>query len=224
MPAEAPGRSWLRPGILLGILVLMAGLARAGDVPARLEALAGSARDPSPWTPVALLGAYALRPLTLVPITPLWILSGTLLGWGLGTLWSVAGTSLGAAIAFALARRLGRGFVERRFPRLGRVGSLEQSQGLRTVLALQLTPVMPHDLINGFAGVSRMPYRYFFVGSLVGSLPIIVLYTYIGSALLAVDSPRFWIAAGLLSVLTIGMLAWNRRLARKRSGEPATEP
>lgn len=83
---------------------------------------------------------------------------------------------------------------------------------------------MPHDLVNGFAGVSRMPYRYFFVGSLVGSLPIIVLYTYIGSALLAVDSPRFWIAVGLLSVLTVAMLAWNRRLARRRSGEPETQP
>jgi uncharacterized membrane protein YdjX (TVP38/TMEM64 family) len=82
---------------------------------------------------------------------------------------------------------------------------------------------MPHDLINGFSGVSRMPYRSFFLGSLLGSLPLIVLYTYVGSAVLAVNAPRFWIAAGILSAFTIIMLAWNRRLARKRLGETATE-
>jgi len=214
-------RSWVRPAILIGLLAAMAVLARAGDVPERLSALAGSARAPGPWTPAALVGVYALRPLTLVPVTPLWILSGALLGWGAGAAWSVVGTSVGAAIGFALARRLGRDFVERRFSRLGRLGRVEPGHGLRTVLALQLTPVMPHDLINALAGVSRMPYRLFFVGSLVGSLPIIVLYTYVGSAVLEVDSPRFWIAAGLLTALTIGMLGWNRRLARR---QPRNEP
>jgi uncharacterized membrane protein YdjX (TVP38/TMEM64 family) len=83
---------------------------------------------------------------------------------------------------------------------------------------------MPHDLINGFSGISRIPYRSFFLGSLLGSLPLVVLYTYVGSAVLAVDSPRFWIAAGILSVFTVIMLAWNRQLARKRLGDPATEP
>jgi uncharacterized membrane protein YdjX (TVP38/TMEM64 family) len=224
MPADGPRRLWVRPAILLGLLALMAALARAGHVPARFEALAGSARESAPWTAAVLLTGYALRPLTLVPVTPLWIVSGALLGWGVGAGLSLAGTSLGAGVAFALSRRLGRDFVERRFPRLGRLGRVDAAHGLRTVLALQLTPVMPHDLVNGFAGVSRMPYRSFFLGSLLGSLPLIVLYTYVGSAVLAVDSPRFWIAAGILSALTIVMLAWNRRLARRRSGEPGTKP
>lgn len=227
MSARAPTRAprlWVRPAILLGILVLMALLARAGHAPERLEALTGQARESIAWTAAVLLAAYAVRPLTLIPVTLLWILTGTLIGWGVGAAISVVGTSLGAAIGFALARRLGREFVERRFPRLGRLGRVEPSQGLRTVLALQLTPVMPHDLINGFAGVSRMPYRSFFLGSLLGSLPLVVLYTYVGSAVLAVDSPRFWIAAAILSTFTVVMLAWNRQLARKRLAEPATEP
>lgn len=221
--SRAP-RLWVRPAILLGVLVLMALLARAGHAPARLEALAGWARNSVAWTAAVLLAAYAVRPLTLIPVTLLWILSGTLLGWGAGAALSVVGTSLGAALGFSLARRMGREFVERRFPRLGRLGRVQPSQGLRTVLALQLTPVMPHDLINGFSGISRMPYRSFFLGSLLGSLPLVVLYTYVGSAVLAVDSPRFWIAAGILSAFTIIMLAWNRQLARKRVAEPATEP
>lgn len=214
-------RSWVRPAILLGLLAAMAVLARIGDVPERLAAVAESTRAPGPWTPAALIGVYALRPLTLAPVTPLWIVSGALLGWGAGAAWSVVGTSVGAAIGFALARRLGRDFAEHRFSRLGRFGRVEPGHGLRTVLVLQLTPFMPHDLINAVAGVSRMPYRHFFVGSLVGSLPIIVVYTYVGSAVLEVDSPRFWIAAGILTVLTIVMLGWNRRLARR---QPRNEP
>ena len=41
---------------------------------------------------------------------------------------------------------------------------------------------------------------------LLGSLPLVVLYTYVGSA------------------FTVVMLAWNRQLARKRLAEPPTEP
>lgn len=224
MPPDGSRRLWIRPAILLGFLALMAALARAGHAPARLEALAGSARDSGSWTAGVLLAGYVLRPLTLIPIAPLWIVSGALLGWGTGASVSLAGTCLGAAVAFALARRLGRDFVERRFPRLGRLGRVDASWGLRAVIALQLMPVVPHDLVNGMAGVSRIPYRSFFLGTLLGCLPLIVLYTYAGSAVLEVDSSRFWIAAGILAALTIGMLVWNRRIARKGSGKPETQP
>lgn len=210
--------------MLLVLVALMAVLARAGHAPARLEALAVSARDNAAWTAGILLASYALRPLTLIPVASLWIASGTLLGWGMGAAVSWAGTSLGAIIAFALARRLGRDFVERRFPRLSRFGRVDASRGLRAVFALQLMPIVPHDLVNGLAGVSRMPYRSFFLGTLLGCFPLIVVYSYVGSALLAVDSSRFWIAAGILTTLTVVMLARTRWLARRRSGEPGVEP
>lgn len=215
----AARRAWLRPA---GLLVLLTGvlvLSLTGALPENLS-VAGlrSALDKwGMWAPAGLLAVFALRPLALIPITPFWVLSGTLFGWLEGALWATVGTSLGAGIGFAIARFLGRDLVERRLgARARRWSGLARADGFRTVLALQLTPVVPHDLINSLAGVSRMAYRSFFLGSLLGTIPIIGVYAYIGDAVWAIPSAPFWVAMGLLTALTITMLWWNRRRAVRR--------
>ncbi|HUP01408.1 MAG TPA: VTT domain-containing protein [Gemmatimonadota bacterium] len=212
-------RDIARPAALL---VLFAGVfivARASDLSARLspDELRTALDELGLWAPAGLLAVFLLRPLLLIPITPFWIAAGTLFGWVEGAAWAIVGTCLGAGLGFGLARSLGRDFVERRLGRrLLRWRRLAGGEGLRTILALQLTPIMPHDLINNLAGVSRIAYPSFFLGSLLGTIPIITIYTYIGNAIWDPDSPPFWVAMGLLLALTITMLIWNRRLAGRR--------
>lgn len=213
---------WLRPAILLVLFGAVFALARIGGLTDRLAdvQIRGALRDLGYWAPAGLLAVFVVRPLALIPITPFWIASGALFGWLEGALWATLGTSMGAALGFGLARHLGRDFVERRLGRHARRwGGFEASERMRTVLALQLIPIMPHDLINNLAGVSRIPYRSFFLGSLLGTAPIISLYAYIGDAVWEIPSPRFWIAMALLSALTITMLIWNRRLAMRRRSQ-----
>lgn len=211
--------AWL---LLVGAMIVFA---QVSDVTERIsaESIRRTLQGYGFWAPAALLAAYLVRPLFLLPISPLWIASGALFGWVEGALWAILGTSLGAAVGFGLARHLGRAFVERRLgTRLGRWARMSPDHGFRTVLALQLTPIVPHDLINSLAGVSRMPYRSFALGSLLGTTPIVFVYAYIGDAVWEIPSPRFWIAVGLLTALTVTMLLWNRKLARKSSNTEAT--
>ena len=230
MPPELPVRvsrwSWLRLAALLLLFVAMIVLAQVSDLPEQISSnqIRTALRAYGFWAPAILLTVYAVRPLFLLPISPLWIASGAFFGWIEGALWSILGTSLGAGIGFGLARHLGREFVQRRLgTRVGRWVRMNPQHGFRTVLALQLTPIMPHDLINNLAGVSRMPYRAFALGSLLGTTPIILVYAYLGYAVLEIPSPPFWIAVGVLTALTVAMLWWNRRLARRsRSGDPVT--
>lgn len=211
-------RAWLRPAAVVLLLVALFVLARLGGLPERLdeaEVRAALARLGA-WAPAAVLAAFALRPLLLLPITPFWIAAGVLFGWVEGAALATAGTSVGAALGYWIARLTGRGLAERGRSRARRLPALEAADGFRTVLALQLTPVMPHDLINALAGVSRMSYPAFALASLLGTIPIIALYTYVGRAVWEIPSPPFWIAVGALTCLTAVMLAWNRRLARAR--------
>lgn len=222
-PPEVRRRVWTRPLALLALFASLVVLAQLTDLPARLSAaeIRGWTGRFGLWTPLVVVAVYLLRPLVLLPITPFWIATGTVFGPLEGAAWAVVGTSLGAALGFGLARRLGREFVEQRFGRrVRRWATLPGRQGMSTVLALQLTPIMPHDLINNLAGLSRMPYRSFFLGSLLGTIPVILVYAYVGSAVLEVGSPRFWLAAALLTGMTITMLAWNRRLARQAAVQP----
>lgn len=213
----------MRPAALLLLFAAVFVLARAGGVSDRLSpaGIRDAIRGLGFWAPAGLVAAFLLRPLLLIPITPFWVVSGVLLGWVEGALWATAGTSLGAGVGFWLARGLGRGFVERKLgPRVARWAAFAKEDGFRTVLALQLTPVVPHDLINNLAGVSRMTYRSFFLGSLLGTIPIITIYAYAGAAVWEIPSAPFWIALALLSALTITMLMWNRR----RVGRPSQRP
>jgi uncharacterized membrane protein YdjX (TVP38/TMEM64 family) len=164
-----------------------------------------------------MVGVYGLRPFLLLPITPLWLATGFVFGWP-GALISMIGTSAGAAIFFFLARRLGRGFVERRFGVTGRRWAIDHpADSLRAVMSLQVMPFMPHDLINGVAGISRMPYRSFFLGSLLGTLPIVLVYTWVAGA--ARDVPVPWLWAVLIGLTVVGAASFlrSRVVARRRS-------
>lgn len=209
---------WLRFVALLVLFAAMIVLAQVSDIPEQISAqrIRLALRSYGLWAPAVLLAAYAVRPLVLFPISPLWIASGAFFGWAEGSLWAILGTALGAGIGFNLARHLGRDFVQRRVgARVDRWTRMSREHGFRTVVALQLTPIVPHDLINNLAGVSRMRYRAFALASLLGTTPIIAVYAYLGYAVWEIPSPPFWIAVGVLSALTVAMLTWNRRLARR---------
>lgn len=217
---------WLRFAVLLLLFAGMIVFAQVSDIPEQISAqkIRVALRSYGLWAPAVLLVTYAVRPLFLFPISPLWIASGAFFGWAEGSLLAILGTGLGAAVGFHLARHLGRDFVERRIgARVHRWARMSPEHGFGAVLALQLTPIMPHDLINNLAGVSRMRYRAFALGSFLGTLPIIVVYAYLGYAVWEIPSPPFWIAVGVLTALTVAMLMWNRRLARRaRVGEANT--
>jgi uncharacterized membrane protein YdjX (TVP38/TMEM64 family) len=160
--------------------------------------------------PLLYVAGFIVRPFTLIPLT-LWLLAGGLaFGWFRAALYAVLGVNLGAALVFFGARALGRDFVMRLLgrPRDYRQGS--RLWGTRFVLSLQLLPFMPHDLLNLAAGCSAMPYWRFLVGSALGTIPGILLYTYAGSALLAPGSRQFYIAFAGLIILSITSLVWAR--------------
>lgn len=168
------------------------------------------------WAPVAYLVGFVVRPLSLVPLSVWLVVGGIAFGWTWAALYAVAGVSVGAAAEFMAARLLGREFVARFLSRLGGRGRrLPKVWGARLVLSLQLVPFMPHDLINVAAGCSGIPYWRFLLGSSLGTLPGILLFTYAGSVLMAPGTTRFYAAFAALAALVLVSFAAARRL---RSG------
>jgi uncharacterized membrane protein YdjX (TVP38/TMEM64 family) len=163
------------------------------------------------WAPLLYLAGFLLRPLTMVPLT-LWLLVGGLaFGWLSGTLYALVGVNLGAAGVFLGARFLGRDVVERLLGRSRPRAEAPRRWGARLVFSLQLFPFMPHDLLNAAAGWSKIPYRRFLIGSSLGTLPFVVLYTYAGSVLMAPGSGRFFVGFAALAALSIVSLSLARR-------------
>src|SRR5215469_14679343 len=56
------------------------------------------------WAPVAFVALYALSTVLFAPGSVLTVLGGALFGPGWGTLWNLTGATLGATLAFGIAR------------------------------------------------------------------------------------------------------------------------
>lgn len=164
------------------------------------------------WGPAVFIGGYALAAVLLMPCFLLTLTAGALWGLGFGVLYVMLGASLGAIVAFICARYLVRGLVQvyvDRHPRMAAVDRAVESEGLRLVFLLRLSPVVPYVLLNYVLGVSRLRFRDF-AGGLAGMLPIIAMYVYAGkvagdlAALFSGDArPK---GAAYWAMLTFGLI------------------
>lgn len=128
---------------------------------------------------VLLFGvAYGVCTAAFVPRPVLNLAAGALFGSVAGLTAAVAGTVLGAGIAFTLGRFLGqdalRPFVKGRWLTAAD-GQLSQD-GFRSMLAIRLFPGVPFAAANYCAAVSRMRYVPFLLATAIGTVPNTAAY------------------------------------------------
>ncbi|MFJ8695739.1 TVP38/TMEM64 family protein [Streptomyces roseolilacinus] len=212
-------RVLLSPWSRLSLLVCL--LAGAGAVvvayePHRLLAGGGWPPQVGGAGAVVLFGvAYGLCTAAFVPRPVLNLASGALFGTQAGLAAAVAGTVLGAGIAFALGRALGRDALR---PLLrGRWAEAADGQlsrhGFRSTLAIRLFPGVPFAAANYGAAISRMGYAPFLLGTGLGCVPNTAAYVVAGSQAAAPTSPAFLLSAGFIvvSVAAGVVVAWRKR-------------
>ncbi|MFE9017025.1 TVP38/TMEM64 family protein [Streptomyces sp. NPDC007808] len=159
--------------------------------------------------------AYGLVTVAFVPRPLLNLAAGALFGsqWGLGA--ALAGTVLGAGIAFGLGRLLGQEALR---PLLrGRVLKAADGQfsrhGFRSMLAVRLFPGVPFWASNYAASVSRMGYVPFLLATGLGSIPNTAAYVVAGARASTPTSPAFLIALAGIAVPALAgvVVAWRKR-------------
>ncbi|MEN8654309.1 TVP38/TMEM64 family protein [Streptomyces sp. 21So2-11] len=173
---------------------------------------------------VVLFGiAYGLCTAAFVPRPLLNLAAGALFGTQAGLASAVAGTVLGAGIAFGLGRVLGQDALRpllRGRALLAADGQLSR-HGFRTMLAIRLFPGVPFAAANYCAAVSRMGWVPFLLATGLGSIPNTAAYVVAGSSAASPTSPTFLIAMGFIALTGLGALvvAWRKR-HHLRDGEP----
>ena len=176
----------MKPSRLLRIALLMllvAGLAvsfhyRDQLDPARFQTWIESAGLAAP---LLFMLVYALGTVFFLPGSLLTLAGGAIFGPVWGTLYNLTGATLGAALAFLLARYLAGEWVERRTG--GRLRQLKEgveNEGWRFVAFVRLVPLFPFNLLNYALGLTRIPFLQYVVASWLFMLPGAVAYTYLG--------------------------------------------
>jgi uncharacterized membrane protein YdjX (TVP38/TMEM64 family) len=208
-PARA-GRRALRIAVGLGALLALAFLGREAGIllPRFVEWVQGLGA----WGAVAFVVGYSIAVVAFVPGSLLTLVGGAIFGLLWGTVLVFVGATTGSALAFLIARYLARPAVERRLgrdERLRKIDRAVESQGLKMVLLLRLSPVFPFTLLNYALGLTRVRLRDYVLAS-AGMLPGTLLYVYYGKAAgdvatLISSGPRQ--GSGYYVVLAIGLVA-----------------
>lgn len=173
------------------------------------------------WAIPAYFAGYFALTAVFVPGVPFHMASGVVWGFKLGMVLNVLACNAVANAQFGLARRLGRERVARllRGRMLAMLETVAAAHGLRAMVLVRLLPV-PTMVVNLGAGVSPVRWRDFAVGTLLGTLPVIAIYTYVAVAVVegVEGAPRralvsLLVATALVVLVTLG----PRLLARLRS-------
>lgn len=218
------GRRLMRSAIFLVVLVAFAAgwrwtpLGSWLDVAMLVEG-AKPLRD-HPFTPLLVIGAYAVGGLVVAPITGLIIATAMAFGPLLGFAYSLLGCLVSAAITYGIGSRLGRETMRRFAGRhVSHLSHRLARHGLTAILIVRILPVAPFTIVNIMAGASEVRFRDFILGTFLGMLPGLLVMTFFGDRLQsAIQDPRaesFMILVALVVALVL-VMAWLRR----RFGKP----
>lgn len=206
---------WARFGVLVAVLAAGIALAVAWE-PQRLLTHGWPPQTSGPTAVLIFAVAYGIATVAFVPRPLLNAAAGALYGIQSGLPAAIAGTVLGAGLAFLLGRALGRDAVR---PLLrGRLVLSADRQlsrhGFRSTLALRLFPGVPFAAANYAAAVSQVRLTPFLTATAVGSVANTAAYVVAGSHATSPTSPAFLLALGFLGLTAVAAAA----LARGRMG------
>ena len=134
--------------------------------------------------PLIFVGLYAAGTVLFVPGSVMTIAAGILFGF-----WAIpvvsAGATLGAALAFLVARYLARERVAKLIAANEKFRAVDKAVGERggkLIGLLRLSPVIPFNLSNYFFGLTNVGFWPYVFASWLGMLPGCCLYVYLGAA------------------------------------------
>jgi uncharacterized membrane protein YdjX (TVP38/TMEM64 family) len=169
------------------------------------------------WGPAVFVGIYTIAPALFLPGSVLTLAGGALFGPFTGALLSLTGATLGATVAFLIARYLTADWVERRVSgRLQEIKEGVEREGWRFVAFVRLVPLFPFNLLNYALGLTRLSVQTFAVTSFITMAPGALAYAYLGAAgREAVSGGPDLVRKGLLALALLAAVALLPSLIRR---------
>jgi pyruvate/2-oxoglutarate dehydrogenase complex dihydrolipoamide dehydrogenase (E3) component/uncharacterized membrane protein YdjX (TVP38/TMEM64 family) len=175
--------------------------------------------EQSPWLVLSVFFLFyvGVTALSLPGAAILTLAAGALFGLGTGLVLVSFASSIGATVAFLVARYLARDAIEKCFPtQLKTINAGITKEGSLYLLTLRLVPLVPFFLINLLMGLTQMRVRTFYWVSQLGMLLGTVVYVNAGTQLSKIQSLNQIVSPAL--VISLALLALFPWLAKSALG------
>src|SRR5882724_4667619 len=136
------------------------------------------------WGAVLYPLLYGACNVLLLPGGALAIGSGLFFGIWWGFALNLIGNVGGAAVSFFISRKLGRGWVARKFLQRRKWAALDAAiarDGWKIIFLSQVHPLFPSSLLNYLYGVTRIRFGTCMLWVALGQAPGLFLYAYLGT-------------------------------------------
>lgn len=198
--------------LLIGLAVVLAAilwmLTLADFQPASFESLLqrSGAGAPILFSLLMIIGIL----VSPIPTSPLTIISPKLFGlWG-GLGLTLVSATLGATIAFLMARKLGERFFVR-FPQYHRFRHLLPRDATAfAIFLLRLPPSPTFDLVSYLAGLTEISIGQFVAATFLGMIPVTATLCFVGSV-----TPTVWLVPAMAGLLLFGLVRLLKRRPTK---------
>ncbi len=169
-------------------------------------------REQSPWLVSGLFFIIyvVVTALSLPGAAVMTLIGGAIFGLGWGLLLVSFASSIGATLAFLIARSLLRDWVQQRFATyLGAINRGIERDGAFYLFSLRLVPIFPFFVVNLVMALTPIKAWPFYWVSQVGMLAGTAVYVNAGTQLAQIDSVSGILSAPLIiSFLLLALFPW----------------
>ena len=216
-------KKWIKPIIMLLVLIALVICARVFGLGEKLGALKDWIAEQGVWGPFIFAGVYAIATVAAIPGSALTIAAGALFGSVVGVITVIFGATAGAALCFLIARYFARDAIAASLAKnekFQKLDTLTEKNGAIIVAITRLVPIFPFNLLNYGFGLTAVPFRTYVGWSFLCMLPGTILYVVGTDAVAtAIEEGRVpWLLVGVV-LFIIGLLTVVVKKARGKLKE-----
>jgi uncharacterized membrane protein YdjX (TVP38/TMEM64 family) len=214
------GKGLWKPLLLLGLVVTIMVLSQVLGVGDHLKALQAWIGDLGYWGPLVFVVLYSITTVAALPGSVMSVFAGAVFGPVVGVAAVIFGATLGASLAFLVARYFAREAVSSWLSskeKFRQLDDLTEKQGAIMVAVTRLVPLFPFNLLNYGFGLTKVPFWTYVGWSFLCMLPGTVLYVVGASAVTeALAEGRVpWVLVVVVAAILV-IITFLAKAARKR--------
>lgn len=164
-----------------------------------------------------LMGFYALKSLSVVfPLTALFLAAGAIYPFWLASLVNMAGLMICYTLPYLVGRFSGGSLMDiimKKYPKSRKLIAYTHENDLLASYMTRAVVFVPGDIVSMIHGALKMPYKPYLIGSLVGTVPQMLVQTYLGANLSELDLKTVLVFLGLTGLTMLLALPFNKKVS-----------
>ncbi len=174
--------------------------------------------------PLVFFGALSVAPLLPIPISPFYIVSASLYGFGFSIAAIGVAVVINMTLTYWMANGVLRPFMEQIVEKMGHsTPTLHEDEHVKMTVIVRVTPGPPYFVQNIVLGLAGIPYRTYILVSWPIQMAWAIAFVALGESAVQGQGAKVAGAIGLLVSLILITRMVRGRLAAPDSGSEATE-